>query len=95
MALQRPPGWQSPVIVQPKQAGIAILLSFLIPGVGSMYAGEPGRGTIVLVIWLVTLVVAAATLGLGLILTLAVWIWGMVTANGASRRWNARHGILS
>ncbi|MHB8632820.1 MAG: hypothetical protein ACYDBQ_02470 [Thermoplasmatota archaeon] len=37
---------------KPKDPGIAGLLSFLIPGLGTMYAGKVGSGIVVFVLWL-------------------------------------------
>lgn len=38
---------QLPVQVQPKSPGLAILLSFLLPGLGSMYASRAGKGALI------------------------------------------------
>jgi TM2 domain-containing membrane protein YozV len=82
-----------PVHVAPKSPGLAVFLSFLIPGLGSMTSGSGGVGTLILVSyifsWLLT------TLVIGFVLVPVVWIWGMIHANSAAVRWNANHGIIS
>lgn len=82
-----------PVQIQPRSPAVGIILSFFIPGLGSMYAGSGGVGTIILVSylisWLLTLVF------IGFILVPVVWIWGMIHGHMAAVRWNADHGIIS
>lgn len=85
----------SPGVMQvvPKSPAVAVALSFLIPGLGSMTSGEAGMGVFILVCYVFAW--ASALFLIGFILAPAVWIWGMVAAHGAARRWNYRHGILS
>src|SRR5579859_1904758 len=65
---QQPPfppgqgGYGAPPVMQvmPKNAALAIIISFFIPGVGSLYAGKTTTGIIILacyfVSWLLTIV---------------------------------------
>jgi TM2 domain-containing membrane protein YozV len=79
--------------VIPKNAGIALLISFFIPGVGSLYAGKTNTGVIILigyiVSWLLTLVI------IGYIGVFGFWVWGMIDAYQAAQAWNRARGILS
>ena len=84
---------QPPMRVAPKSPSAAIILSFLIPGVGSMYAGRAGIGALILgccvVSWLLSFVL------IGIPFLFATWVWGMIHAHGAAVRWNKQYGILS
>jgi TM2 domain-containing membrane protein YozV len=79
--------------VVPKSQAGAIFLSFLIPGAGSMYAGSAGMGAVILGTWIVGALLTIALIGWPILI--GAWIWGMVHAHGAARKWNADHGIIS
>lgn len=84
-----PPG----MTIAPKSPGVALLISFFLPGVGSMYAGSVGLGVIILVLWLIS--VATVFILIGWILAPACWIWGMIAACMNAQRWNRERGIIS
>jgi TM2 domain-containing membrane protein YozV len=79
--------------VQPHSAGLAVVASFFIPGLGSMLNDKVGKGIGILACYIVAWV--SAIVLIGFILAPAVWIWGMVTANNDANQWNRAHGILS
>jgi TM2 domain-containing membrane protein YozV len=79
--------------VAAKNPAVALLVSFLIPGVGSMMNGEVGKGIGILVGYLVSLLLTLVFIGV--IGVFGFWIWGMVDAYQGAQKWNARHGILS
>ena len=81
------------MVVAPKNPAISLLISFFIPGVGSMVNGDTQTGVIILVIWIVGIVTSIFFIGIALIL--GAWIWGMIDAYQGAQRWNARHGIRS
>ena len=81
------------VVVAPKNPAISLLISFFIPGVGSMVNGDTQTGVIILVIWIVGIVTSFFLIGFALIL--GAWIWGMIDAYQGAQRWNARYGIRS
>jgi TM2 domain-containing membrane protein YozV len=82
-----------PMQVMPKNAGIALLISFFIPGVGSLYAGKTSTGVIILVGFIVSCVLTLVVIGiLGVI---GFWIWGMIDAYQAAQEWNRARGIES
>jgi hypothetical protein len=82
-----------PVQVAPKSPGQAVLLSFLIPGLGSMTSGAGGIGSLILVCYVISWI--STLFIVGFLLVPCVWIWGMIQAHSSARRWNAQHGIIS
>ncbi len=70
-----------------KDAGVAALLSFFLPGAGQLYNGQTGKG---LAFLLVTLFVnlPLAFVGIGLVTGLVTWIWAMVDAHGSAEKIN-------
>jgi TM2 domain-containing membrane protein YozV len=95
-----PPGSPFPAVppagvgmVAPKNPAVSLIVSFFIPGVGSMINGDVGTGVAILLLW-----IAGAILTLfifGIVIAVGAWIWGMVDAYKGAQRWNARHGIIS
>lgn len=84
---------QPPVQIMPKSPGLAVFLSFLIPGLGSMTSGSGGIGAIILAVYVFGWLTAWLLIGIPIIL--GAWIWGMIHAHGAAVRWNREHGIVS
>ena len=90
------PGWGQPspyFSVQPHSAALAVVASFFIPGLGSMLNEKIGKGIGILAAYLVS--VCLIFFFIGFIAAPAVWIWGMVAANGDAHSWNRAHGIMS
>jgi hypothetical protein len=85
----QPVGYQ----VAPKYPGLCVLISFFVPGVGSMVAGNTTVGVIILLGYLVSVVLTVILIGL--VGMRGLWIWGMVDAYTAAQRWNMQHGIIS
>jgi TM2 domain-containing membrane protein YozV len=88
-----PPGWQPPMQVAPRSPAVGLIVSFFLPGVGSMMAGKTRKGIGILVGymvgWLLCLVL------IGFIVMPIFWIWGMVAAYRDAVAWNREHGIIS
>lgn len=60
-----------PVYAKRKEPGIALLLSFLLPGLGQIYNGDVGKGIGFMIgFWVLIWV------GIGIVF----WIWGMIDA---------------
>jgi len=59
---------------------LAAILSFFIPGLGQMYAGDMKRGLIFLVVWIVLMIVAFFTAFLTSIITLIFDIYAAYDA---------------
>jgi TM2 domain-containing membrane protein YozV len=80
-------------VVAPKNPAVSLIVSFFLPGVGSMINGDVGTGVIILIIWLISFPLMFVFIGF---LTVVVaFVWGLVDAYQGARRWNARHGIIS
>jgi TM2 domain-containing membrane protein YozV len=73
--------------VRRKDAGVATLLSFFLPGAGQLYNGQVGKG---LAFLLVTLFVNLPLMfiGVGFLTGLITWIWGMIDAHSSAERIN-------
>ncbi|MEO8745047.1 MAG: hypothetical protein ABI334_09470 [Candidatus Dormiibacterota bacterium] len=81
------------MVVAPKNPAVSLIVSFFLPGVGSMINGDVGVGVAILVLYLIGWALAIFLIGIPL--AIGAWIWGMVDAYQGAQRWNARHGILS
>jgi TM2 domain-containing membrane protein YozV len=82
-----------PVHVAPKNPALALLVSFFIPGVGTMMNGQVGKGIGILVGYLLSLLLTVVLIGF--IGVVGFWVWGMVDAYNGAQKWNLRHGIAS
>lgn len=70
-----------------KDAGVATLLSFFLPGAGQLYNGQVGKG---LGFLLVSIFVnfPLMFIGIGFITGLVTWIWAMIDAHSSAERIN-------
>ncbi len=70
-----------------KDAGVATLLSFFLPGAGQLYNGQVGKG---LAFLLVSIFVnfPLMFIGVGFITGLITWIWAMIDAHSSAERIN-------
>ena len=79
--------------VVPKNPGIALLISFFLPGVGSLYAGKVTTGVVIIacyiVSWILTIIL------IGFVGVFGFWVWGMIDAYTAAQAWNRQHGLVS
>lgn len=87
-------------VVAPKNPAISALVSFFIPGVGSIINGDTNAGVIILVSWLVSNAIAwlltIVLIGFLLLpIPFGIWIYGMVHAYQGAVKWNAERGIIS
>lgn len=67
-----------------KSTGVAVFLSFLIPGLGSLYAGSILGGMLILLSWIVGLVLTTILIGFPIVFF--AWVTGMVHAAIAADR---------
>jgi TM2 domain-containing membrane protein YozV len=79
--------------VAPKSPGLGVLASFFIPGLGSMISGRGGKGAVILISYVLSLILTVVVIGF--ITAPIVWIVGMVTGYQDAQQWNRDHGILS
>jgi len=77
--------------VAPKNPVISLLISFIVPGVGTIINGETGKGIAILVAYVVSLILIIALIGL--IAAPAVWIYGMYDAYQGAKKFNLAHGF--
>ena len=82
-----------PVAVQPKNPGLALLVSFFIPGLGSILNNDVSKGVLILVGYVIC--AALSWLIVPIIGMVGLWIWGMVDAYQGANAWNRRHGFLT
>jgi TM2 domain-containing membrane protein YozV len=81
------------MMVAPKNPAISLLVSFFVPGVGSMINGDTGTGVVILVLYVVGIL--ASFILIGIPIFIGAWIWGLIDAYQGAQRWNAAHGIIS
>ncbi|MDQ4106262.1 MAG: DUF5683 domain-containing protein [Actinomycetota bacterium] len=74
-----------------KNAGVAAVLSFLIPGLGQIYNGQILKGLIIVVVQLIN--VALTNVLIGFIFYPIVLVYAVYDAYNAANRINARQGL--
>ena len=94
----QPPGYPQPYAYGPmpgeKSAGVAVLLSFFLSGLGQIYNGELTKGLLLLFasiglsVFLFFLWWTCAGLFIGLAFALVVWIFGMYDAYTRAEEYN-------
>lgn len=82
--------------IERRNPGVSLLISFFIPGLGSMINGKVGIGVTILLLYALAVVCDFTVIGLivGIPLGIGVWIWGLVHAYKSAVAWNAAHGIM-
>ncbi|WP_216842550.1 hypothetical protein [Arthrobacter sp. NEB 688] len=88
-----PYGYAPAMRVAPKSAGLALLASFFLPGLGQFVNGQAAKGFAFLLTSFVGFLLLFVFVGF--VVLPVVWIWSMVDAYSSAQAWNARHGILS
>jgi TM2 domain-containing membrane protein YozV len=73
-----------------KNAGLAAVLSFFIPGLGQIYNGEIVKGIIIIIVQIINGFLAAIIVGF--ITGAIVWIWAIYDAYKTAERINAVPG---
>ena len=86
-----PPGYPAPVYMPPrKDPAIALLVSFFVPGVGSMMNGDVGEGVAFLGVYVFGIVLSACLIGLPIMV--GAWIWSMIHAYQGAQMYNRALG---
>jgi TM2 domain-containing membrane protein YozV len=92
-AMAQPQPQATPQMIVPKNPAVGVILSFFIPGLGSMVNGSVGRGAIILGVyalgWILTLFL------IGIPILIGAWIWGLADGYLSAQRWNQARGIVS
>ena len=76
-----------------KNAGLAAVLSFLIPGLGQIYNGEVGKGIVIFIIQVINGFLM--TVFIGFVTWPIVWIWSIYDAYTTAERINRGSGGTS
>lgn len=83
----------APAVVAPKNPALALILSFFIPGLGTMVSGKVGKGFLILGLYVLGILLTLVLIGW--LVMLGVWIWGLVDAHTTAQAWNRAHGVIS
>jgi TM2 domain-containing membrane protein YozV len=93
---QGPPQAYGPPPVQviaAKNPAVGVILSFFIPGLGTIVNGDTARGAIILGLyvfgWILTIIL------IGFPILIGAWVWGLVDGYLSAQRWNTAHGVLA
>jgi TM2 domain-containing membrane protein YozV len=92
-AQQAPQSQPAQQIILPKNPALGVILSFFIPGLGSIVNGSTGRGVAILGLYLFGWILAFFLIGIPILI--GAWIWGLVDGYLSAQRWNQAHGIVS
>src|SRR5699024_11625253 len=68
-----------------------LVLSFLLPGLGTMINGQAGKGVGIMVGYFLGALLSVILIGLPIMF--GFWVWGMVDAYSGAKEHNARHGF--
>jgi len=80
-----------PMMTTPKNPAIALIVSFFIPGLGSMINGRIGIGVTILLVYIVGAILSFVLIGIPI--AIGAWIWGMVDGYRSAQNWNRAHGL--
>jgi TM2 domain-containing membrane protein YozV/ribosomal protein L40E len=73
-------------MTQQKSVGLAVFLTFLIPGLGQLYARRTGKGVAFLVAWFFSVLLMFVIIGF--FIAPVVWIWAMIDAVNSVSKYN-------
>jgi TM2 domain-containing membrane protein YozV len=90
---QAPLGQPAQQIILPKNPALGVILSFFIPGLGSIVNGSTGRGVAILGLYVFGWILAFFLIGIPILI--GAFIWGLVDGYLSAQRWNQAHGIVS
>lgn len=80
---------EAAVTLHEKSAGLALFLSFLIPGIGEMYVGRVKRGVALLLLAILSAAVLSWII-VGLITYPIIWIYSMVDSYKLAKLYNSQ-----
>ena len=88
---QAPPGGYPTTASGAKNPILSLVLSLVLPGLGTIITGETGKGIGIMVGFFVSLVLIVVVIGL--LLAPAVWAFGLYDAFQGAKKWNVQHGF--
>jgi TM2 domain-containing membrane protein YozV len=71
-----------------KNSALALILRFLMPGLGQIYNNQVGKGVALIVGYLVSMLLAIVLIGF--VFMFAIWIYAMVDAYQTAEQLNGR-----
>jgi len=83
-----------------KSPGLHAVASFFIPGLGTLLCGKTARGLLILGLSAVSLfgvnilanaLIGGEPTGIGTLLAIPLWVWGVVDGYRSARQWNLEH----
>jgi len=80
-------------MIVPKNPALGVILSFFLPGLGSIVNGSVGLGVAIMACYFVAWLFALILIGIPFVI--GTWIWGLVDGYLSAQRWNRAHGIIS
>jgi len=72
-----------------KNAGLAAVLAFLLPGLGHIYLGLITKGILYIILTCVLWVGGVLTFGIGFIVYIIFWIWQIYDAYKLGNQYNS------
>ena len=88
-----PQGQPAQQMILPKNPALGVILSFFIPGLGSIVNGSTGRGIAILGLYVFGWILAFFLIGIPILF--GAWVWGLVDGYLSAQRWNQAHNIVS
>lgn len=76
LPMRSQPPYPPQPIIAPKNGAFGLLLSFFIPGLGSMVNGSGARGGVILAVYVVGCLLSFFLIGIPI--AIGAWIWGLV-----------------
>lgn len=73
-----------------KEPALALILSFFLPGLGTIVNGQGGKGVGIMLGYFMGALLSVILIGLPIMF--GFWVWGMVDAYSGAKEHNARHG---
>ena len=70
-----------------KNPGLAAVLSFLIVGLGQIYNGQIGKGIVLIICYVISILLVFIVIGIPLLVIL--WIYGIYDAYNTAKKINA------
>ena len=86
---QQPVYTQQPAaaVMQKKSAGVAVILSFFLPGLGQIYNGQIGKGIGMIILSVIFWLLSSILIGIPFYIIL--WVYGMYNAYSTANKINA------